>query len=572
MSFEYFLLNDKKSKKLSDDEQNQVISKIVDDFLLYDKKRSDFLSKAKSLSDAVFFKNVSVPTGKDSWKAKVKMCKLFMFYQTLKAYIWKNVYSNVASMFDVSGENNISDNDSNKQKAALVDIFEKMDYQKTCDDIIDNALIFGELISFTAWKKKYQEYRRPIDFFKNLFSSDFKKLPDILNAISKGQNYWTDIRKIYDNPYIYSVNPQDLVFDISQKSDWDNCPKIYRSFKTPHDIINNKLYKINNETKTDIYNLLSSDYRNYNDDFGVTNHKAGDVVRGSTIEVLEHWGNFTLSDGTILNNWHAVIVGRKYLVKFSKNERIINPFTFGTLVEDPNIKRGISPLFSVLDLSKLQENLIDRTLNLQSLSENPPLIAPEGFFEDDEISLYPGKIIEYSDNLSPQNAFQQLQFNPSIFLNDISFLDDLMCQVSGVFPNMTGASDPASKTATEINVKMQGQITRLSMIIDTINQYLIIPNVRKVAELCANFKSGIELISINKDNKKEFIEIDDSVRQGDYNYTYSDRSAFENRSANADIILQAIDKFTNLLPLNLQEIFVWFFEQKGVDNPQRFLN
>ena len=572
MSFEYFLLNDKKSKKLSDDEQNQVISKIVDDFLLYDKKRSDFLSKAKSLSDAVFFKNVAVPTGKDSWKAKVKMCKLFMFYQTLKAYIWKNVYSNVASMFDVSGENNISDNDSNKQKAALVDIFEKMDYQKTCDDIIDNALIFGELISFTAWKKKYQEYRRPIDFFKNLFSSDFKKLPEILNAISKGQNYWTDIRKIYDNPYIYSVNPQDLVFDISQKSDWDNCPKIYRSFKTPHDIINNKLYKINNETKNDIYNLLSSDYRSYNDDFGVSNHNAGDVVRGSTIEVLEHWGNFTLSDGTILNNWHAVIVGRKYLVKFSKNERIINPFTFGTLVEDPNIKRGISPLFSVLDLSKLQENLIDRTLNLQSLSENPPLIAPEGFFEDDEISLYPGKIIEYSDNLSPQNAFQQLQFNPSIFLSDISFLDDLMCQVSGVFPNMTGASDPASKTATEINVKMQGQITRLSMIIDTINQYLIIPNVRKVAELCANFKSGIELISINKDNKKEFIEIDDSVRQGDYNYTYSDRSAFENRSANADIILQAIDKFTNLLPLNLQEIFVWFFEQKGVDNPQRFLN
>ena len=130
MSFEYFLLNDKKSKKLSDDEQNQVISKIVDDFLLYDKNRSDSLSKAKSLSDAIFFKNVSVPTGKDVWKAKVKMCKLFMFYQTLKAYIWKNVYSNVASMFDVSGENNISDNDSNKQKATLVDIFEKMDYQK----------------------------------------------------------------------------------------------------------------------------------------------------------------------------------------------------------------------------------------------------------------------------------------------------------------------------------------------------------------------------------------------------------------------------------------------------------
>ena len=35
----------------------------------------------------------------------------------------------------------------------------------------------SELISFTAWKKNYEEYRRPIDFFKNLFSSDVQKLP-----------------------------------------------------------------------------------------------------------------------------------------------------------------------------------------------------------------------------------------------------------------------------------------------------------------------------------------------------------------------------------------------------------
>ena len=27
-----------------------------------------------------------------------------------------------------------------------------------------------------------------------------------------------------------------------------------------------------------------------------------------------------------------------------------------------------------------------------------------------------------------------------------------------------------------------------------------------------------------------------------------------------------------LIPLNLQEIFVWYFEQKGVDNPERFLS
>ena len=109
-------------------------------------------------------------------------------------------------MFDVSGENHDSNNASNKQKAMLVDILEKMGYQRTCDQIIDHALLYGELISFTAWKKNYEEYRRPIDFFKNLFSSDVQKLPLILDAIAKGKNFWVDTKKIYDNPYIYHRN------------------------------------------------------------------------------------------------------------------------------------------------------------------------------------------------------------------------------------------------------------------------------------------------------------------------------------------------------------------------------
>jgi hypothetical protein len=33
----------------------------------------------------------------------------------------------------------------------------------------------------------------------------------------------------------------------------------------------------------------------------------------------------------------------------------------------------------------------------------------------------------------------------------------------------------------------------------------------------------------------------------------------------------AVEKFAQLIPLNIQEIFTWYFEQKGVDNPERFL-
>ena len=165
-----------------------------------------------------------------------------------------------------------------------------------------------------------------------------------------------------------------------------------------------------------------------------------------------------------------------------------------------------------------------------------------------------------------------MNFNPTVFLQDISFLNDLMAEVSGIFPNMIGAVETTgAKTATEINTKSQGQMTRLSMLVDTINQDFILPNVEKVAKLCADFKSGIETVFVNKDNQPETIEIDDEIRQAEYKYTYSDSSNTTLKSEQADMLVTAVDKFAQKLNLNLEEIFLWYFEQKGIDNPERFL-
>ena len=567
MTFEYIVNSDLEVKKLNNEEEESLVKKISNKFAEWNIERAKILEMAQNLSNEIFFKNEYIPSGdkKERWKSKIKMCKTFMFYQTLKSYIWRNTYANVNSMFDVSGENHDSDNASNRQKAMLVDIMEKMDYQKTCDQIIDNALLYGELISFTAWKTLTEEYRRPIDYFVDPQSTDIEKQTRIAKAIENGQNFYVDEREIYNNPYIYPVNPADIVFDSTQADEWDNCPKIYRAYKTPNDIINNKLYTITKEQAEEIQRLIKD---------GNNNRLKGqeDVVKGSTIEVLEHWGDLKLPNGMLLKNWHAVVVGRKYLVYFHKNDALINPFSYGAFVRDPETKRGISPLYSVLSLSQVQEDLLNRTCNLQALSENPPLLAPEGFFDEDELQLYPGKIIEYGDNLTPTAAFQQMQFNPQIFVQDITFLNDLMAEVSGIFPNMVGAlEESGAKTATEINVKTQGQMTRLAMIVDTINQDLIIPNVEKVAKLCADFKSGVETIFVSKDNKQEYIEVDDFVRQGEYKYTYSDNSSTALKSEQADLVVSAVERFAQVIPLNLQEIFLWYFEQKGVDNPERFL-
>ena len=99
------------------------------------------------------------------------------------------------------------------------------------------------------------------------------------------------------------------------------------------------------------------------------------------------------------------------------------------------------------------------------------------------------------------------------------------------------------------------------------------PNVKKVAKLCADFKSGVETVFVNKENKQETIEIDDSVRQAEYKYTYSDSSNTTLKSQQADLLIQAVERFKQAgLDLNLPEIFIWYFEQKGVENAERFIN
>ena len=37
------------------------------------------------------------------------------------------------------------------------------------------------------------------------------------------------------------------------------------------------------------------------------------------------------------------------------------------------------------------------------------------------------------------------------------------------------------------------------------------------------------------------------------------------------MLVTAVEKFAQQIPLNLEEIFIWYFEQKGVDNPECFL-
>lgn len=571
MTFEYIIEKENKKVTLSDVQADEIAGIIEKNFDIFNNQRRENLEQAESLINKIFFKDKAKSTDVNTnvggfseskskdWKSKVKMCKVYMFYQVLKAFIWKNVYANPSSMFDVSGENQEADNDSNKQKSALVDVLDKMNYAKICDQIVEYGLLYGEMITMCCWKKEFEEVRKKVSL------ADINN-PKALKAVLGGKFHYIDEELKYDNPYIYAINPAHFVFDIAQKDNWDKCPKIYRSFKTPDEIINNKYYTISKDVADDIKALCGEPQESDSQLPKDLEHKKNN---GSTVEVFEHWGDFTMPDGTVLKNWHVVCVAG-HLIRFCKNKYVVNPFNYSSVINDPKTQHGISLLYCTLPLAELQEELMNRTCDMQSLAENPPIYAPKGFFKESEVELYPGKIIEFGDNLSP-SEIKSMEFAVNVFLNDITFLSDLMAETSGIFPNMAGADEARAKTATEISTKAQGQLTRLSMIIDCINQNTIIPDIKKIAKLCAFFKSGVETIFVNKGNDKETIEVDDSVRQAEYRYTYADRTATTDRSNKADLVVQACKEFAQFIPLNGQELFTWYMEQKDVENPERFL-
>ena len=569
---EYIIDKEQKPHKLSDDEKNKIALSIKEEFRTLDDGRSEQLDKANKLIDEIFFKNVAKKETNPAkaWKSVMKMCKLFMYSQIIKAFIWKNVYANTNSMFDVSGESLESDNNSNKQKTMLVDCLEKMEYPKTCDKIISNSILYGELISFCTWRKIGEEYRRPVSFFEAL--NDPSKALKIAVAKVKGEEFFIDEKITYDNPYIYAVDPANFVFDTTQQQNWETCPKINRTWRTPDDIINNKDFEVSKEVAEALREMVKKGTDTNDVSEQRSENLKDEDTNGSTVEMLEHWGDLELPDGKVLKNWYAVVVGGKYLVRFEKNPFIINPFSYGAYVTDPANRRGISPLYSIYDIALTQEDMLRHQMDLAKLNENKPLYAPKGFFQETgNIEVEPGKIIEYDGALFTQKP-EPVVFEQNVFNNELSYIDDLMSEISGIFPNMAGASEKDRTTATEVSTKVEGQLTRLKMLLDCINQNLILSDVKHVAKLKANFTFGEETIFVNKDNNPENVVVNDDVRQADYRYTYADRSATSERYNYVDMIAQSAQMFLKSgLPINLPEFFKYYMEQKGVENPERFL-
>lgn len=566
--FEFVVEKEQNPRKLSDAQALAVASKVGDLWSQWDDARSKQKKIAEKLRPEVYLdeRESESHDEDEAWKSDVHLNKIYALNQTQQAFIWDNTYSDIEHLFDVQGTDEESSKMASLQKLNLVNSFYKIGIQRKIDRAIEYLGSVGEICLFVSWKKKYRQIRRRLDAIT----------PNMMQNLvlrSASQNFGIFEEKIYDGPDVDAIDPIDLVFDpkISPEDSekWDKCGKIIKTWETYDSVANNQLYKLTKSQLADLKRSMDKDSEQ-RDEASV--HKVDDVFDENRIEVLQYWGDFALEDGTILRNWNIISIARKYLAVFEFNRWVINPIINCANLRDSKNKRGIPDLWSIYDLCKEQEKKVNLQNDAQSLNLNPPAYAPEGLFKENKIKLYPGKQVLYKQGLEDPSAIVKMAF--PLFNNEdiIQYYDNTASTVSGIFPNMQGQEEEKSATATEINVKVQGQTTRLSKILDTIKQNAIVPMVSKVAELEANMKFGTDTLFLTTDGQGQSYLIDDNIRQGNYEYKYTDNTGIQKRLAENQTLTSILTPVWNdpAVPLDKVEVVKQALTNAGLENTEKF--
>ena len=530
-------------------EEQFLTSNIINKYDYYENERSSQLSDNRLIKHAIYSSDIPAVNG---WDCRIQLPDIYELAQTLKSHIVQNLYSHPDGMFDVEGTDFETQKFANMQKAMLVKTFEAMNIEDEMEKIIDSVVETGEVTLFVGWETKFRKTRRALSLEEQI------------------QNGTTDTfvvedKMIYDNAKVRFIGYEDFVFDRTEASNWDSCPKIYRTYQTLDEIRSNKSNNMLNEEKLEVLKgvVAGKSYKNSNK-----------TVSERKIEVLEYWGDIELKTGEVLKNKLIVIAGRSVLIRFEDNPFIINPFIHANIIECPSTGRGISPLRVALILNNISSTILNKQLDALALMMNPPYLAPKGCFKGQQ-EVRPGKIIEYDASLMT-SVPTPISFDKAMqgwdFLN---YFKTTVESATGIFKNMAGNVQNLDRTATEINYSVNGQEARLNMLLEAINRKVIVPMVEKTAEIISNFKLGKESIMTNNRGKIFFVEVDDNVRNANYVYRYGDRKAIFERKSKLKELFEVIQSFTKIdtvaQRIDWLECFKFAMEQYGIENANNFL-
>ena len=451
----------------------------------------------------------------NEYKDQVKMIPdVYEQRQSLKANMYKATYQNYDGMFDIEGLDPESHQLSAMLKSALVYDCYKIDLQSTLDKILDDYIDKGECAWFSHWTTKVERKRIQ------------EKVPVIgLNEL--GEEDLVDIEVInrpkdeivYEGADIERIDPLNLYFDKSQKTHWESCGKIYREFVPLSYILSNKDYKLTREEVSDLKQTVSNKQNETINDYSDAYHNVDVKFIGSSVEVMEYYGDYILPNGDTARNVIIVVIAGKYLAKLEESLYPVCPIGYACYNERPDSLRGQTALKPALLLNELENKCMDLTMESWLLTTNPPMLAQKGFINSG-ITYEPGGVIEYNvDTLDdPGRMPQPLNFSAGMRGFDFQdFFKRKMEGATGVSPYMQGTGGLGGvRTAAESTYIYSGQTTRLSREAYLFSHNVIVPIILAIYKLKKEYQTTNDVIPVVKDGIKDFYEVTEQTRNGHY--------------------------------------------------------
>lgn len=563
-------------KELSDDQKKGFAEKIASNFSKWNDDRASQIATAKEIMEEVYLnQGARYKNKKQTWKSDVKLNGLYNIKKAIISVMWREVWANISSMFDVRGTNEQTEKTAKEQKASLVDSMEKMDIGKQFDISIQDGLDIGEMVAKVDWVVKKKVVKRQAQGIGWVMH----QVQSLTTGAGFVENPMDDVEiPVYENARVEAISPFMFVFDHSRfklfdEESWDSLVKIYKRFDTLENIKANKVYTIKQEWLDE----LGKSKENKTPDNKELVDLRDDDQYGDNYSILFAHGDFKIN-GKFYKNYVAEVLAGKYLIRFEENPLYINPFVYCPIEFDPTIKRGFSRLKSVKDMCKEEERLTNLAFDVQSLTVNPVQLAPKGVFEEvmdkDGLLYYePGKVIEYEQNLST-NLPTPIPVNANGIADLLSMLAQKIADLSSVSNVMFGNIEKEDRTATELSLADKGSSAVFGKDLDNIYQNYNMPIIRKIAELNAMFKNGIEFVYAQEKGKNIEYRITNEIRQAQYNYIYEDRNALNDRKAKTQQlyeIFKSVAESPELFAMiNWQEVVTTLVESVGYDNTDKF--
>lgn len=525
-------------------QQDFLVQKIIKEFDRLDQQRAAKKRIWQEVERIV--KGIVSEIDKDRFYALVPFGKQSV--QTLVSHFWGRSLQTPKIFFNVEGLDDQSKEMAPIHRQNLLLHMEKDRVRQKMDKAIYlHALMKGVIIGHVGTCVKEQELNGPSGLVDNWQSGGFGE-PQYDEA---GQRIYKNITKtVFDGATFTVVDPYDFVFDTDNHENWDSCFKALRKHMIYEDIAADPDYS-NYEELEEL--TAQKNQKNTHTTPLKTKKKKKDpaaltgVDESGRLEVIEFHGDIRLQDGTYLRNWTVVIAGRKKVIAFDECACKVNPFIKWEY-EPSEDGWSIPPMAYILGIVDASSILLSSGVEGAKMAINPPMIGPEGSFQQKKHFITEGMFINYKPSTTAPNATPQpLQFKYDAPFPFLQLFEGQSEAVTGATRQLSGniTSNDKVQTATEFSgLQVVGNLI-LDRLVDLFNLDFKIPTIEKIAIINAVFNPEEKTIPIDDQDKgvREFKKVTPEVYFGNYEYKIEDNKSEQERKQS---IQEKLSFFTQL--------------------------